>query len=162
MRSFPLTHKALPLPGAWVLTGAQLFDSAVTCVGVDGQEVLVPGDLWVGVPAGRTQHGGRPGPLHHLELGAHVDVREPGGKQVLCGGGGGQEEERTVVNMTLAKGRVLGPWIRSAGFNIVFVGGSLSFNWRLLRKQQSLILTVLLSVGFGLNCFSLGEQGNWD
>ena len=61
-----------------------MFDSSVAAVDVYRQEVFKPGDLWVRVAAGSTQHGGRPGLLYHLKLGTHVYVGEPMRDLVLC------------------------------------------------------------------------------
>lgn len=66
------------------LTWAQLLDASITRTGVNGQEVLVPGDFRVGVAAGSTEHRSRSSALHHLELRAHVDVGKTRREQVLC------------------------------------------------------------------------------
>lgn len=65
------------------LTRAELLDATLAGAGVHGQEVLEPGDLRVGNAAGGAEHGGGPGALHHLQLGAHVDAGEAEGQQVL-------------------------------------------------------------------------------
>lgn len=67
------------------LTWAKLLYPSITCTGVNGKEVFVPGDFGIWVPAGGTQHGGRSSALHHFELRAHVNVGEAWWKQVLCG-----------------------------------------------------------------------------
>lgn len=66
-----------------------MLDAAVAAADVHGEEVFKPGDLRVGVPAGGAQHGGRARPLHHFQLGAHVDGGEPVRNLVLCNKGGG-------------------------------------------------------------------------
>lgn len=66
------------------LTRSELFDAALAGAGVHRQEVFEPGDLRVGDATGGAQHGGRSGPLHHLQLRAHVDAGEAKGQQVLC------------------------------------------------------------------------------
>lgn len=53
-------------------TWTELFDSAVAAVNVNRKEVFKPGDLWVGVAARGTKHGGGPRSFHHLQLRAHV------------------------------------------------------------------------------------------
>lgn len=53
-----------------------MFDSSIAAINVDRQEVFEPGDLWVGVPAGGTKHGGSARSLHHLQLWTHVYGRE--------------------------------------------------------------------------------------
>lgn len=65
------------------LTWSELFDATLAGGGVDRQEVFEPGDLWVGDATGGAQHGGRPRPLHHLQLGTHVYAREAKWQQVL-------------------------------------------------------------------------------
>lgn len=67
------------------LTWAKLLYPSITCTGVNGQEVFVPGDFGIWVTAGGTQHGGRSSALHHFELRAHVDVWESWWEQVVCG-----------------------------------------------------------------------------
>lgn len=66
------------------LTRAELLDAPVAGCGVHGQEVLEPGDFGIGVTAGSTEHGGRAGLFHHLQLRAHVNGREAGGEVVFC------------------------------------------------------------------------------
>lgn len=65
-------------------TRSELLDATLAGAGLHGQEVFEPGDLRVRDAAGGTQHGGRPGPFHHLQLGAHVDAGEAERQQVLC------------------------------------------------------------------------------
>lgn len=65
------------------LTWSELLDTTLAGTGVDRQEVFEPGDLWVGDAAGSTQHGGRPRPFHHLQLGTHVYTGEAKWQQVL-------------------------------------------------------------------------------
>ena len=70
-------------PPSIYLTWSELFDAALAAAGVHGQEVFEPGDLRVGDAAGGAQHGGRPRPLHHLQLGTHVYTGEAKWQQVL-------------------------------------------------------------------------------
>lgn len=60
-----------------------MLDAPVAVADVHRKHVLEPGDLRVRVPAGGTQHGGCPGPLHHLQLGGHINVGEAVGDLVL-------------------------------------------------------------------------------
>lgn len=92
-RGFNLIAK--PNKGEEGLTGSELFDAALTGAGLHGQKVFEPGDLWVGDAAGGAQHGGRPGPFHHLQLGAHVDAGEAKRQQVLCKRPGGHKTMST-------------------------------------------------------------------
>lgn len=64
-------------------TWSQLLDSPLAERRLHGEEVLEPGDLGIGDPAGGAQHGGGSGSLHHLQLRAHVDAGEAEGQQVL-------------------------------------------------------------------------------
>lgn len=65
------------------LTWSELFDATLAGAGVDRQEVFEPGDLGVRDATGSAQHGGRPCPLHHFQLRAHVYTREAKWQQVL-------------------------------------------------------------------------------
>lgn len=67
------------------LTWAELLYPSITCTGINGQEVFVPGDFGIWVTAGGTQHSGRSSALHHFELRAHVNVGEAWWEQVVCG-----------------------------------------------------------------------------
>lgn len=78
------------------LTWSKLFDATLARAGLHGQEVFKPGDLWVRDAAGSAEHGGRPRPLHHLQLGTHVYAREAKWQQVLCWEG---DKERNIKNL---------------------------------------------------------------
>lgn len=77
------------------LTWSELFDTTLAGTGVDRQEVFEPGDLWVRDAAGSTQHGGRPRPFHHLQLGTHVYTGEAEWQLVLWT----DADERKVIRM---------------------------------------------------------------
>lgn len=65
------------------ITWSELFDAAVVVTGVDREEVFEPGNVWVGVTASSTEHGGGTSALHHLELGAHIYGGETWGQLIL-------------------------------------------------------------------------------
>lgn len=65
------------------ITWSKLFDASVVVTRVDWEEVFEPGNVWVGVPASSTEHGGGTGALDHLELRAHVYGGETCGQLIL-------------------------------------------------------------------------------
>lgn len=60
-----------------------MFDAPVAAADVHGKHVLEPGDFWVWVSAGGTQHRGCSGLFNHLQLGAHINGGEAVGDLVL-------------------------------------------------------------------------------
>lgn len=80
------------------LTWSELLDAALAQARVHGQKVFEPGDLRVGDAAGCTQHGGCLRPLHHLQLGPHVDAGEAKWQQVLWRNGESWRSEITGTN----------------------------------------------------------------
>lgn len=64
-------------------TWTKLFNAPIAAADVHRKHVLEPGDLWVRVSAGGTQHGGSSGLFNHLQLGTHIDGGEAMGDLVL-------------------------------------------------------------------------------
>lgn len=71
-----------PTPGREI-TWSELFDAPVVVTRVHREEVFEPGNVRVRVTASGTEHGGRTGALHHLELRAHIYGGETWGQLIL-------------------------------------------------------------------------------
>lgn len=81
----------------WHPTWSELLDASIVVGGVDGQEIFEPGDIWVRVAAGGTEHGGRASSLYHFQLGAHVNGGETSRQLVLC-----ENREETIAVSSLS------------------------------------------------------------